>query len=61
MSNRVIEILCRRDGIDEGEAQALIDEALQQMEEVQYDPIDCEDIMANVLGLEPDYIFDLML
>lgn len=61
MSDRVIEILCRRDGIDEGEAQALIGEAIKQMEEVQYEPFACEDIMANVLGLEPDYIFDLLL
>lgn len=58
---RIAEILCRRDGITVEEAQRLIDEAIEQMEACGYDSDECEDIMADVLGLEPDYIFYLLL
>ena len=57
----VVDILCRRDEIDEREANELIDEALDSMMECNYDPEECESILADVLGLEPDYIFDLLL
>lgn len=56
----VVEILRRRDGISEQEARELVHEALTQMSECNYESDECEDIMANVLGLEPDYIFDLL-
>ena len=59
-AREVISILCRRDGITIKEAKALVSEAILRMAECQYDPEECEDIMAEVLGLEPDYIFDLL-
>lgn len=56
----IIKILCNRDGCNEDEADRRIDEALERMEEVNFDPEECEDIMAEELGLEPDYIIDLL-
>lgn len=58
---RVVDILCRRDGITYKEACKKIDYCLACMEECTYDPSECEDIMADILGLEPDYIFDLLM
>lgn len=61
MSRKVAEILCRRDGVTMEEAFKCIKDVLEMMEEVNYDPLECEEIMATELGLEPDYIFDLLL
>lgn len=58
--NKIVEILCRRDGITRDEAIDLIEDAREQMAECNYDPFDCEDIMMSVLGLEMDYIFYLI-
>ena len=57
---RIVEILCRRDDITAEEAQERINETLRRMEECGYDPVECEDILAEELGLEPDYLFDLL-
>lgn len=57
---RIVEILCRRDGCNRGEAVERIEETIRRMEEVNYDPLECEDIMAEELGLEPDYVMDLL-
>lgn len=57
---RIVDILCRRDGIAPHEAHDLIDEAIRQMEEASFDPDECEEIMADILGLETDYILDLL-
>lgn len=57
---RVAKILCHRDDITMEEAERLIDEALELMADTGYDIFECEDIMAEVLGLEMDYIFDLL-
>lgn len=58
---RIASILCRRDGISREEAAERIKETVELMEAANYDPIECEDIMAEELGLEVDYIFDLLL
>lgn len=60
MANRVVEILCRRDGMAQKEAEELVSKAITAMAEVAYNPEECEDIMMNMLGLEMDYIFDLL-
>lgn len=57
---RVVDILCRRDGIAPHEADDRIDDAVRQMEEAKFSPDECEEILADVLGLELDYIFDLL-
>jgi hypothetical protein len=57
---RVAAILCRRDNITFAEAEDLINQALEEMEACSYNTIECEEIMMNNLGLEMDYIFDLL-
>jgi hypothetical protein len=56
----LVDILCNRDGCNIDEAEERIDETLRLMEEANYDPEECEEIMAEELGLEPDYIIDLL-
>lgn len=57
---RIASILCRRDGCTLEEAKERIVNALRLMEEANYGPCECEDIMQEELGLEMDYIFDLL-
>ena len=61
MSKRIIKILMERDGLDEDEARELVDEVREMMTDCEYDPTECENIMYEELGLEPDYIFDLII
>ena len=58
---RIASILCRRDGCTREEAMELIQDVLEQMDDCNYDYCECEEIMLNDLGLEVDYIFDLLL
>ena len=58
---RIADILCRRDDCTMEEAMELIQNTIELMEEANYDSFECEDIMMNELGLEVDYIFDLLL
>ena len=58
----VLDILMRRDGLTKEEAMSLIEETRSEL----YDAIsgtsclDPEEVMASNLGLEPDYIFDIL-
>ena len=54
---RVIQILIDRDNIDREEATALINETIDEM--IQY-PMEADEIIMNYLGLEPDYIEDVI-
>jgi DNA-binding GntR family transcriptional regulator len=60
--NRVVNILMKRDEYDEEEATELVRECRAEMldaiESGDYDL--AEDILASDLGLEPDYIFDIL-
>jgi hypothetical protein len=58
--NRIIEILCRRDGISVKEAAARVQSVREAIADVNYDYDEVEDILANELGLEMDYIMDLL-
>jgi hypothetical protein len=58
--NRVVEILCRRDGISVKEAVARVREVQEQINSSNFDYDEVEDIMASELGLEMDYIFDIL-
>ena len=62
MSNRVIKILMNRDGITRDEAVSRINECQEMIEEamVEGDFEGVDDIIASELGLEPDYVMDLM-
>ena len=60
--NRVVRILMHRDGLTEEEAVNMVEDTVSEI----YDAIEgtncmeAEDIMMDELGLEPDYIFDIL-
>lgn len=56
--NTIVEILMERDGMSQDEAQELVDKTREEV--LTSDSFDVDDIMADMLGLEPDYIFDLL-
>ena len=61
--NRVGQILMERDGLTEAEAKEQIREAREEMLDAIHsgeDVQDIEDIFADYLGLEPDYLFDVL-
>ena len=57
-NNEVIRVLMERDGLTREEAN----ERLEEVREMVYDadPYEAEDILADELGLEMDYIFDIL-
>lgn len=57
---RVVEILMEREGLQRHDAIDLINEARDAMEDCNYEPYQCEEILADYLGLEPDYMFDII-
>lgn len=61
MANEVVKILCRRDGISEREAEGIVNEALERMEEVDYDAEECENIAYELFGLEMDLVMDMLI
>lgn len=56
--NRVIEILMKRDGIEYEDARNLVKET---KDEIISNPIDANEIIKDYLGLEPDYLEDILL
>lgn len=54
MKADVVKILMKRDGITKKEAEKLIEECREALENGNYDAI------WEYLGLEDDYIFDLL-
>lgn len=52
--NKVVKILMERDGLSEQEAKDLIDECREALEEGNPEAIQ------DYLGLEDDYIFDVL-
>ena len=55
--NTVVKILMKRDGMTKEDAVALVEET---SEEIMMNPDEAEEIMMNNLGLEMDYIFDIL-
>lgn len=55
---KVVEILMERDGMNREEAKDLVKETRDML--LSSDPWDADEIMADMLGLEPDYIMDLI-
>lgn len=55
--NVVVELLMKRDGITEEEAREMIVETREEMLE---DPYVADEILADNLGIEPDYIMDIL-
>ena len=56
--NRVVEILMRRDGMTREEAEEKVQEVREMI--VDASAFEVEDILIDELGLEMDYIFDLI-
>ena len=56
--NRVVEILMRRDGMTREEAEEKVQEVREMI--VNASAFEVEDILIDELGLEMDYIFDLI-
>ena len=56
MVDSILEVLMRRDGLSEEEAQERIEEAKQMV----LDGEDPEEVVRYEFGLEPDYIFDIL-
>lgn len=54
----IIKILMRRDGISAVEAENLIEECMEEIQDaiMRGNYQECEDILASYLGLEPDYL-----
>lgn len=58
--NGIVNLIARRDNMDIMEARELVTECQQAMIEAMQNGDDPEEILAQELGLEPDYLFDLL-
>lgn len=59
--SKVAQIIMRRDGMSAKDAEELVLDTIAEIEEAAIYTEDVEDILASNLGLEPDYLFDLMM
>lgn len=57
--NRVVKILMERDNIDREIAEALVKETRDELLCLE-NPLESDQIIAEYLELEPDYIFDIL-
>ena len=62
--DRIIAILMERDGLTEEEAREQVEDAVEAINDIlenggSYE--EAEDVLLEDLGLEMDYIFDLLL
>ena len=60
--NRIVKILMERDGITEEEARELVEDTSESVNEAiaMGDCVEAEAIFTSELGLEPDYLIDLL-
>ena len=56
---KIIKILMERDGISEEEARALINETRDEIMMLD-NPLEADVVLMEYLGLEPDYLFDIL-
>lgn len=59
-ANRVVEILMQRDGFKRKEAENKLEECQKLIQDAFKNNRDVEDVIAMELGLESDYIFDIL-
>ena len=57
--NKVVKILMERDEIDRETAEAIVRETRDELMNLE-NPFEADDVMRDYLGLEPDYIFDVL-
>ena len=55
--DKIVKILMERDGIDEEYAHQLVNET---RDEIMMNPAEADEIIMDYLGLEPDYLMDLI-
>lgn len=55
---KIEKILMERDNMSLSDAKDLVNETRELI--LESDPCEADDIMADMLGLEPDYIMDLI-
>jgi nucleoid DNA-binding protein len=63
MTNDIVKILMERDGLSASEAHELVKETVSDIEAAldnNASTCDIEGIFMSNLGLEPDYLFDIM-
>ena len=61
--NRVVEILMKRDGLSQAEATQLVADTREELLVCATDGatgMDADEIIMNNLGLESDYLFDIL-
>ena len=60
--NKIVEILMRRDGISRLEAESLVEECKEEVwnAAARGNYQECEDIIALYLGLELDYLDEML-
>ena len=60
--SRIINIIIERDGLSKEEAKYLVEETREMIIEAasKGNYTECDQIIADQLGLEPDYIMDLL-
>ena len=61
--NKIVDILMKRDGLTRDEAEQRVEETREMMNDAvgSGDYEEVEDIMCSELGLEMDYIFDILI
>lgn len=57
---KVAKILMKRDGDSFGDAMQRVEEASLAIRKSGYDIIEADNILRDFLGLEPDYMFDIL-
>ena len=60
--NKVVEILMERDGLTRTEAEELVEDTRSELIEAAEGTscLEADEIIMNNLGLEPDYLFDIL-
>lgn len=59
--NKVIRILMKRDDMTREGATALVKDVKEMMLEAAHNGDDPEEVLIEELGLEPDYMMDILL
>ena len=57
--NRVVEILMNRDGMPQDHAERLVNETRDEIMMLD-NPLEADNVLMEYLGLEPDYMFDVL-
>jgi len=58
--SEITDVLVKRDGISRKEAEAQVEDIRERIFSGEIDALEIDDVMLDELGLEPDYIEDLL-